>query len=98
MTREHEVLLLDFCLGQYQSFQAHAWFPFANVSADELATAALYLAGTEWFGHRDGLILVARNLHPGCVGRFAEMAQATGFDPGRFAGLLKARILHARTT
>ena len=45
MNRESEADLLDFCVRQHQEFEGEAWLTRTNQNRDELATAALFLAG-----------------------------------------------------
>lgn len=92
MTREAEAQLLAFCAAQRDAFDARAWAGFDAVTALELAATARYLAGVEWFGHRQTLARVADQLTPH---NFEELTQRVDFDPGRFKGLLQARLVHA---
>jgi hypothetical protein len=93
MTRDVESQLLDFCLKQRDRFNLSEWLEYP-ASSDDKATVALYLANSSRFGHRDELFKVADHLHRGCVGKFAEMARLTDFDPSRFRGRLSARLAH----
>ncbi len=92
MNRDSESRLVGFCVEQHGGFDAGAWARFSAVKPDELATAARYLAGVEWYGNRAALAAVAAELSPLA---FAELARTTGFDASRFAGLLKAHLRHA---
>lgn len=92
MKREPESLLLDFCVRQRRSFSTAAWARFEAVGPLEKAVAARFLAGVEWYGHREGLAHFADTL---TTQKFAELSAATNFDPGRFGGLLKARLARA---
>jgi hypothetical protein len=92
MNRESEARLVGFCVEQHGRFDAGAWARFSAVGAAELAAAARYLAGVDWYGHRAALGDVAAELSPL---RFAELAHATGFDASRFSGLLKAHLRQA---
>ena len=93
MKRDIENQLLDFCSQQRARFGLSAWLD-SPLPAEIRATTALYLANTSWFGNRRALLNIAERLHPGCVGRFSEMARMTGFDPSRFRGRLQARLAH----
>jgi hypothetical protein len=89
MKRDAEKQILDFCVEQRSRFSAEAWARFDALSAKEKATVVRFLAGVEWYGHREELAGLAASLS---ADRFAELNAATGFDSGRFAGLLKARL------
>jgi hypothetical protein len=91
MKRPSESALLAFCCSQRSRFDLCAWAEFRSVSPLELATAVRYLAGTTWYGHQKELQGLADKLSPSS---FPQLAQMTGFDPSRFAGLLKARLQH----
>ena len=92
MTREAESQLLAFCAAQRDAFDSRAWECFNAVSEMELAATVRYLAGVEWFGHQKLLTRVADQL---TTLNFEELAQRADFDPGRFKGLLQARLVHA---
>lgn len=91
MTREAESQLLDFCVAQRGAFDANAWACFNAVSEMELAATARYLAGVDWFGHQKTLARVADQL---TTLNFEELTQRADFDPGRFKGLLQARLVY----
>jgi len=92
MNRDSESRLVGFCVEQHGRFDAGDWARFSAVNPNELAAAARYLAGVEWYGNRVALAAVAAESSPLA---FAELAHATGFDASRFAGLLKAHLRHA---
>lgn len=92
MNRFSESLLLDFCTQQRGNFEPRAWEQFTHVTPLELAATARYLAGVSWYGHSQLLVEIADGLGPQ---RLADLVLVTGFDPSRFAGLLKARLKHA---
>gem|GEM_PF-565155 len=92
MTREAESQLLAFCASQREAFDSSAWACFGAVSEMELAATARYLAGVEWFGHQQTLTHVADQL---TTFNFEELSQRVDFDPGRFKGMLQARLVHA---
>ncbi len=92
MTRKAESQLLAFCATQRDAFDASAWACFNAVSEMELAATARYLAGVEWFGHQRTLARIADQL---TTLNFEELTQRADFDPGRFKGLLQARLVHA---
>lgn len=87
MNRESEAALLEFCAQQRGDFSAAAWLAYSGLPHDELAAAALFLAGVEWFGHRRELVDVAAQLVPGAG--FADLARRTAFDCSRFSNLLR---------
>lgn len=89
MKRDSENSLLDFCAEQRLNFSADAWAGFDAVSPIEKAAVARYLAGVEWYGQPELLTEFADSITPA---NFAELCRATGFDPSRFGGLLKARF------
>lgn len=92
MTREAESQLLAFCAAQREAFEPEAWLCFDAVSQLELSAAARYLAGVDWFGHRLDLARVANRM---TALNFEELTLHVDFDPGRFKGLLQARLRHA---
>jgi hypothetical protein len=97
-TREKEAALLEFCRRQSTHFDERAWVPFAGLSELEVATVASYLAGVAWYGHQEKLCRVPLTLLRTEAAPFPEMAKKVGFEPARFAGLLKARMKHARAS
>jgi len=96
MKREAESQLLDFCVQQREAFSPLEWLRFAPLSKEELATAALFLAGVDWYGHREQLLEVAGQLHEGRVEKFPELARRTDFSCSRFSSMLRARLRHER--
>lgn len=98
MNRITESHLIDFCVEQKKSFNPQLWIEYRQASrhttSDELVACALFLAGADWYGHKEKLLVVAENLKAGCIGNFGLMVKTTGFDCGRFSGLLKARLRH----
>jgi len=88
MNRATESHLLDFCVRQRTAFHTVEWLHIKLLDRNEVATTALFLAGVDWYGHRQELFSVAEALHAGCTGHFARLAVATGFDCGRFSGRL----------
>ena len=92
MNRESESRLLAFCVEQRSRFNATAWMEFSALAPLELAAAARYLAGVAWYGHQRELREVADRLSPKS---FSDLAREVEFEPGRFAGLLKAHLQHA---
>lgn len=95
MNRETEAALLEFCVQQHKEFKPAAWLERESGEREELAAVALFLAGGDWFGHRRGLLEVADQLCPGCVGRFSEVARRSRFDCGRFSNRLRRKLTHA---
>ena len=91
MTREAESQLIAFCAAQRSAFDPVAWSRFDAVSKLELSATARYLAGVEWYGHQKTLARVADQITPL---NFEQLTQLVDFDPGRFKGLLQARIDH----
>ena len=91
MTREAESRLLAFCAAQRSAFEPVAWTRFDAVGKLELSAAARYLAGVEWYGHQTTLARVADQI---TTLNFVELTQMVDFDPGRFKGLLQARVDH----
>lgn len=92
MLRDSESRLLAFCVQQHGQFAASAWRQFTAVSPAELAAAARYLSGVAWYGHQPALRAVADSLGEKS---FAALVLETGFDPGRFGGLLRAHLRQA---
>jgi hypothetical protein len=94
MTREAESQLLDFCVQQRETFSSPDWLCFRSVKNEVLATAALFLAAVDWYGHREPLLALAEQLQKGCVGKLPEMVKRTGFSCGRFSNMMRARLRH----
>jgi hypothetical protein len=94
MDRVAEMELLDFCAKQKARFSVQRWHEFGSVKNSELAAAALFLAGVDWYGHKDDLLDVAEHLHPGYVGKFSQLAKESAMDCSRFSNMLKARLAH----
>ncbi len=95
MTRETEAQLLDFCAHQYRAFQESTWLEPKAVSRDEMAAVCLFLGGVDWFGHRQLLVTLGRQILEGADVSFSELVSRIGFDCARFSNLLKRRIGHA---
>lgn len=55
MDRAGEAELMDFCAKQRTYFSADQWNTFDAVTKAELAAAVLFLAGVDWYGHRNAL-------------------------------------------
>lgn len=95
MTRESESELLSFCAAQRGDFHADAWTRFDRVEKREVAAVCLFLAGVDWFGHRQQLATIGHSLL-GCANTtFAQLVSLLSFDCARFSNLLKRRIGHA---
>jgi len=92
VNRDSESLLLAFCVEQRRGFDAAAWPQFSAVSRADLPAVARYLAGVAWYGNPAALGAVADTLSGES---FAVLVSETGFDPGRFGGLLRAHLRHA---
>lgn len=95
MTRESESELLSFCATQRGDFHADAWTRFDGVEKREMAAVCLFLAGSDWFGHAEGLRQAAVRLLNGVPETFESLARALRFDCLRFSTMLKRRVAHA---
>lgn len=95
MTRESESELLSFCATQRGDFCADAWTQFDRVEKREMAAVCLFLAGVDWFGHKQKLDAVATRLLDGVPATFESLAKALRFDCLRFSSMLKRRLGHA---
>lgn len=95
MTRESESELLSFCAAQRGDFCADAWTRFDRVEKKEMAAVCLFLAGADWFGHRQQLESLGRGLLGHASTSFAQLVSLLGFDCARFSNQLKRRIGHA---
>ncbi len=95
MTRDSEARLLQFCVRQSTAFDAAEWCSFSHPDPDELAAAALFLAGVDWYPHHAGLLEAAEALRPGCTGRLSALVSRTGFDCSRFSNMLRRQLAHA---
>lgn len=96
MNRETESHLLDFAAGQYERFDTAEWLRFPHPDREELAAAVLFLAGSDWYGHRGGLLEAAEALAPGFRGRLSELVYRTNFDLSRFSNQLRRLLEHAK--
>ncbi len=93
MNRESESQLIDFCAQQHSVFDAAQWLSFPLVEKDELAAAALFLAGCDWYTDQwRPLVQVAEQLHPGAVSQTDQLYRSTAFDHGRFANMLRREL------
>ena len=96
MDRNTEAKLLEFCKAQRLRFVGHAWMGFVadnEVNQRLLLTVALFLAGTEWFGHRKELVLVADELAGGQYFNLSKLVSENQFECGRFSNMLR-RMIH----
>ena len=95
MNRETEARLLEFAASQNRRFVAAEWLVFDHPERDELAAAALFLAGVDWYGHRSELLAIASALSPGAPGNLGKLVARTGFDLSRFSNQLRRLLDHA---
>jgi hypothetical protein len=95
MNRETEARLLEFAARQHRSFVAGEWLDFDHPEIDELAAAALFLAGVDWYGHRRELLEIASIISPGSPGNLGNLVARTGFDLSRFSNHLRRLLDHA---
>lgn len=96
MNRETESRLLGFATSQHGRFDASEWLHFPHPDREELAAAAFFLAGTDWYGHRRALLEAAESLAPGFRGRLSELVARTNFDLSRFSNQLRRSLDHAK--
>jgi hypothetical protein len=83
MLRTVEIPLMEFSAKQHLAFCAQDWLD-SPLSAPELGTAALLLSYTPWYGHRDELIMISRQLNPAAEqGPPGQMRQVELY-PARF--------------
>jgi hypothetical protein len=94
MKREAESQFLEFCVRQREAFSPQDWLSFAALPKDELAAAALFLGGVDWFGHQRELLAVASDLHGVGMEQFSDLVMRTDFSCSRFSSMLKARLRH----
>lgn len=95
MNRESEASLLDFCAYQKGAFQESAWLDSQFVSREEMATVCLFLAGVDWYGHKQSLLRLTQNFVPGSIPSFESLVGSVRFDCLRFSSMLKRRLLNA---
>ncbi len=95
MNRESEAEILEFCAQQRDGFDAAAWVKICILPPQEMAAVALFLAGVDWYGFRQGLLEVAEHFQPGCAGQLSVLVRRTGFDCSRFSNHLRRRLAHA---
>jgi len=92
MTRLTESQLLDFCAQQRGALDPARWAQFSIVNRDELAAAALFLAGVDWFGHKEPLRQIAEELLPDRSCELSELVRDIGFDCARFSNMLRRKL------
>ena len=96
MNRESEAALLDFCARQKNAFQESAWLQSAPLAdRREMAVVCLFLAGVDWYGHKQPLVHLAESLVAGSRAAYESLVRTVHFDCLRFSSLLKRRIGHA---
>lgn len=95
MNRESEAALLDFCARQQGAFQESAWLDSQIVNRQEMAAVCLFLAGVDWYGHKQRLAALARDFLAGTTASFESALRAVQFDCLRFSTLLRRRLPHA---
>lgn len=98
MNRDSEALLLDFCARQKGAFQEIDWLESRIVDRQEMAVVCRFLAGADWYGHKQTLLNIAERLVAGSTENFVEMLKQVRFDCLRFSSMLKRRLRHARTS
>lgn len=94
MDRLEEARLLDFCVSQRDRFDADSWLEAAQ-PRDRLSLVAYLLSGARWYGHRDELLALARDLDPRTIGNAAEAVARLDFDCSRFCHMLRTKLEHA---
>jgi len=94
MTRESEEILLSFCARQREQFDMEEWLKVPHPSRDEFMVVILFLAGVDWFGHRNALMEIAKQMEPASIGHLSEVVRRTGFDLSRFSNMLRRQIKH----
>ncbi|AWI52962.1 hypothetical protein DEH84_05620 [Aquabacterium olei] len=93
MNRHTEQQLLNFCAAQHGRFNAQAWDTLEGVSPEQKACAMLLLAHARWYGRQQEMqSLVGEPSRPQAAGRLSELASRAGFNCGRFAQRLQARL------
>lgn len=95
MNRESEAQLLDFCTRQKGAFQESDWLESRVVDRKEMAVVCLFLAGVDWYGHRQNLMGIAEQMMAGSAARFEALVQSLHFDCLRFSTMLRRRLQHA---
>ena len=83
MLRKIEIPLLEFCAKQHPSFCAQDWLD-SPLPSQELGVAAVLLAHLSWYGHRDELIDVGRQLNPEAERDLVGQMRQTELYPARF--------------
>ena len=94
MTRDTEQALLEFCARQRTQFDVAEWLKVPHPDGDEFLAAVLFLAGVDWYGHRERLTAVAGKLAPEMIGHLSLVVYRTGFDLSRFSNMLRKEINH----
>ncbi len=88
MLRTVEMPLMEFCAKQHQTFCAQNWLD-SPLPAPELGTAALLLAFTPWYGHRDELITISRQLNPAAEQDLPGQMCQVELYPARFVQMVQ---------
>lgn len=98
MKRETEATLIEFCALQRDEFDLDLWLEIPHPDRDEFIAAVLFLAGVDWYGHRESLLKVAHEIAPGMIGHLSKVVQKTNFDLSRFSNTLRREIKHESVT
>lgn len=94
MTRQDDKILLELYAAQHAQFDGVAWLDTARqLPAEVVASAALLLAASDWYGHRADLCQVAADLAPGAS--LPDLVRRSRFDVARFVPMLRARLRYA---
>ena len=94
MDRLVESKLLDFCVRQQKGFDALAWSVPPGREKDRLSLVAMLLASAPWYGHRQSLLQLARQLNSQAYFDTPALVHALDFDCSRFVHMLRARLEH----
>jgi hypothetical protein len=91
MLRIIDIPLMAFCARQHHAFCAQDWLD-SQLSSLELGVAARLLAYTPWYGHRDELIAISRQLNPEAEHDLVGQLRQVELYPARFVQMVQKQI------
>ena len=91
MLRIVDIPLMEFCAKQHHAFCAQDWLA-PHLPSIELGVAARLLAYTSWYGHRDELIAISRQLNPEAEHDMVGQLRQAELYPARFVQMVQKQI------
>lgn len=91
MLRTVDIPLMAFCARQRNAFHAQDWLE-SPLPSQVLGTAALLLAYTPWYGHRDELMSVGHQLNPSAKHDLVGQMRLVQLYPARFVQMVQKQV------